>query len=248
MINKSKVKNMKKTSFTLIELLVVIAIIAILASMLLPALNKARERSKGIACINNLKQNGVCSAMYRSDFNDIQPMVYDAWASGSGWSSWANFFADNKYYPSENTDVYRCPVANQELTNGVDYHLKRFCYGTNIYAFYKNDKNEDVPGFLLTYTGTLKNYSINMKRVKQPSELIMIIDDLEGKDATPFIRHNVTWHPGAPASSARAWLAHGDSGVNSLFTDGHAETVNTGRLRYLTYTGLEFAKTGDTWR
>jgi len=89
MIKSIRFKNFNKImSFTLIELLVTIAIIAILAAILLPSLNQAKNKARGIICLNNMKQFTASHSFYMGNYNDYLIPTYMESASKPGHNNY----------------------------------------------------------------------------------------------------------------------------------------------------------------
>ena len=214
--------------FTLIELLVVIAIIAILAGILLPALNKARERGKAVKCISNLKQVTLGTQMYAGDYKQRIPQVLDikkrwGWANYEYWCTYmAGVSGPAGYTGSEaakwnayfSAKTVICP-ANPDQKVGSTLYWKSYgmrYYGDNFsdeegkYA-YQSVNGWPMGGFITT-------------RVKKPSMVFYLGDT--GSIGTAVSHGGFGWRRTTDYESRKVRIMTRHSGrANMGFFDGH---------------------------
>ncbi len=211
-------------AFTLIELLVVIAIIAILAAMLLPALSRAKERSKRVACLSNLKQVGVASIAYAGENADrvvpagsaVLPLQFNAGDSSiEAWKTLGLSVAQ-----TNSKSCWTC--ANRPEFPAYDPGYRQYLIGFQYY------------GGITNWQNNLGNFpSASPVKVTTAKPTWLLAADLVAKpDGQSWV------FPTSPGSGWSTLPAHKSptaprpEGGNELFIDGSARWI---KLRQMVF-------------
>jgi prepilin-type N-terminal cleavage/methylation domain-containing protein/prepilin-type processing-associated H-X9-DG protein len=209
---------MRRSAFTLIELLVVIAIIAILAAILFPVFARAREKARQASCQSNLKQHGLASAMYVSDYDGrwlCSSMTNVAGVTEPIEFAWSGWVSNGLRPYTKNQQLFQCPSRQggwQDPWN--NYARVSYCY--NYLACY-NRAETDVANCYAGVAGVLVMWdSDNAWNDCMPTSTC----DIQTRDLAWYKAGNVVngnWHNGMN---------------NYLFADGHVKAVKWGAITW----------------